>query len=101
MIGSSILSQARVLLESYLIKDDEIISENELNTMFLNAESLEIKAEKYHVQWIEFGKKAKELRSTWNTYKNALIAGGNITLSYCGIYIFIADVFDPVARRNR
>lgn len=88
LISSSKLSEARVLLESYLLKVDEKISEKELDVMFEKAEIVEVKAERDHLQWIKFGKKAKELRSTWNTYKNALIAGGKCYRFYSLRYLF-------------
>lgn len=91
LMGTSTLSQARILLETFLIKNNEAaISESELDLLFKKAEEKEREDEKDHLIWIEFGKKAKDLRTTWANYKAALIDGGESTLF---VFLYLSTVY--------
>lgn len=72
-----VLLTARKKLEAFLLGISDKVSKKDLANYFEMAELDDEDRERERREWVEMGKRAKALRSTWANYKRALIDGGS------------------------
>ncbi|GAA5869290.1 hypothetical protein JCM1840_004346 [Sporobolomyces johnsonii] len=73
LLDSEVLSDARSILESFLLGPSDEISKRDLEEWARRGEEQEDEDEKRHRKWVALGKRVKALRTTWVRYRRALV----------------------------
>ncbi|GAA5956736.1 hypothetical protein JCM21900_002166 [Sporobolomyces salmonicolor] len=72
-LDSEVLSDARNILESFLLGPSDEISKRDLEGWARRGEEQEQEDEKRYRKWVSSGKRVKRLRTTWVRYRLALV----------------------------
>ncbi|GAA5887625.1 hypothetical protein JCM16303_001452 [Sporobolomyces ruberrimus] len=78
---SEILSEARQLLETFLLAGKDQISKSDLAEWVKRGEEQDRIDEKKHRTWVGIGRRVKSLRTIWVKYRRALIEGDELDKS--------------------
>lgn len=84
LVGTKILLSARKELEVLLLDSPEIVSSEESAQAVEMVGRGDIELEKERTLWVDMGKRCRKLRNSYNSYKGALIDGGEHTHSLLG-----------------
>ncbi|GAA5959308.1 hypothetical protein JCM3765_006555 [Sporobolomyces pararoseus] len=78
---SEILTEARQILETFLLAGKDHISKSDLAEWAKRGEEQDAVDEKKHRSWVSVGKRVKSLRTIWVKYRRALIEGDELEKS--------------------